>query len=93
MSMDKNGKSDSYVLNKATGQKLDVDIVDDNFQMEMWVTRAKPVAEVKKEKDGVNEYNGRRFKAIEPEEDEEDEDEGATDDEENVVNSVFIRQV
>ena len=53
----------------------------------MWVTRAKPIAEVKtevkKEKDGVIKYNGRMFKAIEEEEDEEVEEEGATDDEEH----------
>ena len=35
LSMEEKGKSDSYVINKATGQKLDVDIVNDNFQMKM----------------------------------------------------------
>ena len=48
LSEDENGKSDSYVINKQTGQKLDVDIIDDNFEMKLWVPKAKPVAEVGK---------------------------------------------
>ena len=55
LSVDEYGKSNSHVVNKATGQKLDVDIVDDNFEIKLWVPRAKPVAEVKKS--GIIRYN------------------------------------
>ena len=97
LSEDENGKSDSYVINKQTGQKLDVDIIDDNFEMKLWVPRAKPVAEVGKR--AVIKYKGQRFKAIEPEDDEDNQegdevtDEEECNDEEKTVNMVFIGQV
>ena len=58
LSVDENGKSDSFVINKASGRTLPVDVVDENFEIKLWVTRAKAIAEVKKEKEDVIKYNG-----------------------------------
>ena len=91
LSVDENGKSDSFVINKKLRQKLPVDVVDENFEIKLWVTRAKAIAEVKKEKEDVIKYNGKLFKAIEPEDDDKEEEREETSEEQG-VNTVFAGQ-